>query len=96
MLNSNSFLKSTLCAGIVFLLGYAAGSWSEAPATAQTREQTREQPRDRRPPGREAFLAGGERAELVLREMQKTLEKMEGRLANIEAATVALEKRNRP
>jgi arginine exporter protein ArgO len=96
MWNSNSFIKSIACAGTVFLLGYAAGSWSDAPATAQTREPAREQTRDRRPAGREAFLAGGERAELVLREMQKTLEKMEGRLANIETATVALEKRTRP
>lgn len=73
--------------GLVFLLGYAAGGWTQAPVSAET------EPAGTR---RQAFLAGGERSELVLREMQKTLEKMDARLANIERSAAAIEKQTRP
>lgn len=73
--------------GLVFLLGYAAGGWNAPSISADT------EPAGTR---RQAFLAGGERSEIVLREMQKTLEKMDARLANIERSSTAIEKQFRP
>lgn len=60
--------------------GYIAGQSSlhTAPAQADVTEL----------PRREAFMAGGERSELVLREISATIKKMDGRLENIERAIV--------
>jgi hypothetical protein len=71
-------------AGAVFLLGYAFGQWHSQPRAALA---------DERPVvPRQAFLSGSERSELVLREMQKTIEQMDGRLANIERAALTIAK----
>jgi hypothetical protein len=71
-------------ASVIFLLGYAIGQWHSQPHLAVA---------DERPVvPRQAFLSGSERSELVLREMQKTLEQMDGRLANIERAAVTISK----
>lgn len=64
--------------GIVLALaaGYIAGQSSQSSGVLQA--DVSELPR------REAFLAGGERSELVLREISATVKKMDTRLENIE------------
>jgi hypothetical protein len=66
--------------GIMLALfaGYVAGQSSRTTGVLQA--DVTELPR------REAFMAGGERSELVLREISATVKKMDLRLENIERA----------
>lgn len=60
--------------------GIVVGHWQadQPVATAETRST------EQRP----AFLSGSERSELVLKDIHKTLETMDGRLASIEQAAM--------
>ncbi len=60
------------CLASAIALGYAPGA---GVATAEVRNET----------PREAFKSGGERSELVLREMSETLRRIDGRLERMEA-----------
>ena len=61
--------------------GYAAGLAGQSSSTL--RAEVTELPR------RDAFLAGGERAELVLREISTVLKRMDTRLDRIEQVVVS-------
>ena len=80
--HTKSAVKGLASIGLVFVMGYAAGGWFHIPPAAHA--ETRPTPQ------RQAFLSGSERSEKILREMQTTLEKMDGRLANIERAAAAM------
>jgi hypothetical protein len=58
--------------------GVVIGSWQAAQPTATAETRSTEQ--------RQAFLSGSERSELVLKDIHKTLETMDSRLATIEQA----------
>ena len=60
------------CLALAIAVGYAP--WAGV-ATAEVRNET----------PREAFKSGGERSELVLREMSETLRRIDGRLERMEA-----------
>lgn len=63
---------------LALAVGYTAGQTGLPSALVQA--DVTELPR------REAFMAGGERSELVLREISATVKKMDARLENIERA----------
>lgn len=73
---SRQRLGWTLGLLLVGAIGFAAGAVWQASSTVHA--DVTELPR------RDAFLAGGERSELVLREISGTLKKMDGRLERIE------------
>lgn len=75
---------TTRCGAVALLLaGFAAGHWHQAasPVWGEVRATA----------PREAFLSGGERSEATLKEIHRTLLKMDTRLQNLErtAATIA-------
>jgi hypothetical protein len=81
--NSTKTSKPTLlgawCARLCLLgAGVLIGHWhaDQPAATAETRSTEQ----------RQAFLSGSERSELVLKDIHKTLETMDARLASIEQA----------
>ena len=75
---------SMRCGALALLLaGFVAGHWHQAaaPVWGEVRATA----------PRKAFLSGGERAEATLKEIHRTLLKMDTRLENLErtAATIA-------
>lgn len=82
-MNSQKTKNTTFVSGLrwvcLLFVGYCLGQMNvaESDAVAQQRNST----------DRKAFLSGGERSQLVLEKMQKTLEQMDRRLANIEKST---------
>jgi len=64
----------TLAGSLALAVGLSYAPWTGV-ATAEVRNET----------PREAFKSGGERSELVLREMSETLRRIDGRLERMEA-----------
>ncbi len=75
--HSNRSRTKRIAQGLLLLgLGYIAGQSSDVSGTAQADIRKGER--------RQAFQAGGERSEIVLREISKTLKTIDARIARIE------------
>lgn len=75
--NVPNWLQAALLVGA----GYVWGAMQPSVPTAQADPRTT--------PPREAFLSGSERSEAVLKEIHRTLQTIDGRVAKIEAAVLA-------
>ncbi len=73
-------VRSAIAVGLLTIVAFALGLTLQAPAQEQSRfGQT---------PPRQQFLSGGERSELVLREISATLKQIEAHLERIEQNTL--------
>lgn len=67
---------------LLVAIGYCLGQANQIPNEVSAQQRNSNE--------RKAFLSGGERSELVLEKMNKTLERMDQRLGNIEKATLQM------
>jgi hypothetical protein len=69
-------IQSIVLALVVLAIGYTLGTMSSLPGSVHADV--------RKTPPRQAFQSGGERSEVVLREIAGTLKRIDGRLERIE------------
>jgi hypothetical protein len=68
----------------LILLGVVIGGWQASQPAAEAQVRKAEE--------RQAFLSGSERCEIILKDIHKTLQTMDQRLATIEQVSQALPK----